>query len=91
MKIPLDLKKHCIETEIRLQFENAMASYFRGDEARRRELEARLVLLESALKSLDFSRLRSRHPALAGGGHAKVYLELGQSGPVVVLDEKDLT
>jgi hypothetical protein len=68
-----------------------MVSYFRADEARRKELEARLVLLESALNTLDFTRLRSRCPELAGGGQTKVYLELGASGPVVVSDEKDMT
>lgn len=90
MMISLDLKNHCIETEIRLQFEKAMASYFRADASLRKALEPRLILLESALKTLDFARLRSRHPELAGGG-ARVYLKQGKSGATVVIGEKCVT
>jgi hypothetical protein len=86
--IRLDLKTHCIETEIRRLFDRAMSDYFRADEARRLELEPRLALLEAALKTLDFADLRTRSPELAGGSGAEAFLKQEESGPVVVSVKK---
>jgi diadenosine tetraphosphate (Ap4A) HIT family hydrolase len=85
MRLLLDLKKHCVQTEIRRQYEKDMAAYFRADAVQRKQLERRLILLEAALKTLDFARLRSENPVLAGGSSAVVFLKQEKSGPAVIV------
>lgn len=62
----LDLSRHCIETEIRRRYNQALSQYF-GPHANRSRLEEQISLLKAALESFDFPGLRSRYPALAGG------------------------
>lgn len=78
MKIHLDLTLHCIETEIKRRHEEAISLYFKkkGD---KQGLEAKLVLLEKAIQSFDFSYLRDRWPVLSGGHESRVYLTYDES------------
>ena len=66
MQIPLDLTSHCIQTEIKRLYEQALRRYFKPD-AGTAALEETIELLKSALERFDFSRLRTRYPALCGG------------------------
>lgn len=77
MRIPLDLSRHCIETELRRRHEQAVAEALRPS-ANLDRLEAEIALLRSALDGLDFPRLRSAHGALNAESRAAV--ELGISG-----------
>jgi hypothetical protein len=65
MEIPLDLRRHCIETEIRRQYRRALEAALRSASPPP-HLEAHLELLVAALEALDFPRLRSAHRVLAG-------------------------
>ncbi len=73
MEIKLNLKKHCVQTACKRQYEQALSRYFktRGQDP---GLESRIALLERALAELDFGRLRSQYPPLAGGTDATVVL-----------------
>ena len=73
--IRLDLSAHCVETEIRRQYNIRISRYFKagasGDKA---DLETEIELLVEALENFDFKRLRSGYPALAGGSHDDIRL-----------------
>jgi hypothetical protein len=73
--IRLDLSAHCVETEIRRQYDIRISRYFKagasGDKA---DLEREIELLLEALENFDFKRLRSRHSFLAGSSHDDIRL-----------------
>ena len=79
MKIQLDLKTHCFETEIKRLYEQAVRQYFKPH-ADKAALEETIDLLKKALECFDFSRLRSRYPALCGHTDARVVLVTGTEG-----------
>jgi len=73
--IRLDLSAHCVETEIRRQYNIRISCYFKagasGDKA---NLETEIEILLEALENFDFKRLRSRHAFLAGSSHDDIRL-----------------
>lgn len=93
MRIELDLSKHCVETELKRQHNRAVSGYFHACPGDRQQLERIIELTRQALKSLDFGRLRTRYPQLAGGGDVVVILVANGGGFDIVLDEEvlDLT
>jgi hypothetical protein len=77
MRIQLDLKRHCIETEIKRRHEAAMSRFFRKVEEKK-QTEGELMLLEDALKAFVFPELRNRWPFLAGGEEIEVLSHTGR-------------
>jgi hypothetical protein len=71
--IRLDLNKHCVETEIRRQYNRTLSAYFKSG-ADKRTLEEKIDILQRALETLDFKFLRSSYPTLAGNSDAEVIL-----------------
>jgi hypothetical protein len=84
VRIELDLGKHCIRTEIKRRYEEALGRYFRADEADRPRLEERIELLLRMLEGIDLARLRAAYPELAGGMQVKAYLAREEDGRVVL-------
>ncbi len=76
MKIPLNLSRHCIETESKRIYEESIKQYFKAPDSKRPELEEKIEGLRSFLEYTDFNHLRSRHQALAGGEGGKAVLYL---------------
>ncbi len=75
MRFELDLGRHCIATEVKRRYENAMRAYWKakeGTEVLEQRIEAFRVLLENT----DLSGLRSREPRLDKGSSSKVCLEI---------------
>ena len=72
-EIHLDVRRHCVETEIKNLYNLALGAYFKSD-ADKPELEARIGLLKLALEGFDFPGLRGRHPDLCGGSSQPVML-----------------
>ena len=71
--IQLDLRRHCIETDIRKQYNQCLSQYFQSSDDRHL-IEQRISLLKHALETLDFRQLRNKHPELCGQTHRKVFL-----------------
>ncbi|MGB9498237.1 MAG: hypothetical protein ACKVE4_00485 [Dissulfuribacterales bacterium] len=68
MIIQLNLNKHCIQTEIKRQYNKLISEYFKSDPSENRDMiGAKIDLLQHALEDLDFGRLRSTYPELNGG------------------------
>jgi hypothetical protein len=66
--ITLDLSAHCVETEIRRQYNHRISLYFKAlSSDNKTDLETEIELLVEALENFDFKGLRSGYPALAGG------------------------
>lgn len=73
--IRLDLSAHCIETEIRRQYNIRISRYFKaGASNDKTVLETEIELLLEALENFDFKRLRSGRLSLAGGSHDDIRL-----------------
>ena len=90
MKIRLDVKNHCIETEVRRLHEAGISRYFRGGQDRHR-VEGELMLLKKALTAFDFARLRSHWPMLAGGDDGEVILTWSENRlPCLKFDDRDI-
>ncbi len=85
-ELRLDLSRHCIETEIRRQYNRALSSYFRANAQDKVAIEARLTMIRLALEGFDFGALRSLHPRLAGGTDVPVILTLKDGVPALLMD-----
>jgi hypothetical protein len=72
-EIQLDLRRHCVETEIRKLYNLALSAYFKPG-ADKPGLEARIGLLTLALEGFNFRALRGCYPDLCGGGTQPVVL-----------------
>ena len=79
MKIVLDLKRHCIETEMKRCMNTAISRYFKAD-SEKIDLEYEIALLQQAYQVFDFLQLRSRWPALSGGSEIRVFLTRDAAG-----------
>ncbi len=79
MKVELDLKRHCIETEMKRRTNAAISLYFKVD-SEKTQLEDEIALIQQALQVFDFLKLRNRWPALSGGSGARVFLTLDAAG-----------
>lgn len=75
MSIKLNLSRHCVETEMKRQYNKTISDYFKkkaGDD--KQALETRIDLLQQGLETFDFNRLRARYPELRGEVAAQVEL-----------------
>ncbi len=75
MEIKLNTGRHCIETEMKRQYNKTISAYFKsGPETDKQTLEARIDLLQQGLENFDFNRLRANYPELRGETEAEVTL-----------------
>jgi hypothetical protein len=77
----LDLRHHCIATEIRRRYSKCLSGCLRGG-AVSDETERELELLKKALETMDFPVLRSTYTELSGGTDANVCLGPGEGGAI---------
>lgn len=84
MQIKLNLKKHCIETELKKLYNQSISEYFKNKSADK-HLENQIESLKTALESLDFSRLRKEFPILAGHHDDEVILSFDSDNNTAVL------
>lgn len=86
MQIKLDLSRHCIETEVKRQYNRSLSEYFKKktpDDL----LERKIENLKEALTTLDFGRLRKTFPALAGHHEDEVILSFDpQNNPTITIN-----
>ena len=83
MHIQLTLERHCIETEIKRRYQQSISSYFKSKEEDDALLQS-ISIAQQALETLDFRRLRSQYPELAGGSKAKVSLSRDDEDQLVL-------
>jgi len=75
-KFKLDLRNHCVETEIKRIYESLIFKFFNTKDPKEQETIAKdIELFERLLrKNIDFPKLRSSYPPLAGGYEDEVFL-----------------
>jgi len=93
MKIDLDLSRHCIETEMKRQYNKNISAYFKRqgslNEPDKQALEAQIELLQQGLESFDFNRLRAQYPELRGEIQAGVALaQTSEDAPEILINGK---
>lgn len=82
MKIKLNLSRHCIETETTRLYNQSVLKYFKADDKDR--IEKQIEILQRALKTLDFGKLRSTYPELAGHCDDHVELSMDDHHQIVI-------
>ncbi len=85
MEIKLNLKFHCIETEIKRLHNRAIFQYFKSDK-NKNDIENRLELLQRAMEKFDFAMLRSRYAVLAGHNEENVILSEKKNQLVIYIN-----
>jgi len=83
MKIKLNLSQHCIETEIKRLYNQSVLKYFKPNDKDR--IEKQIEILQHALQTLDFGKLRSTYPELAGHCDDHVELSLNNQNQIIIL------
>ena len=83
MKIKLNLTRHCIETETKRLYNQSVLKYFKTND--KDQLEKQMKILQHALKTLDFKKLRSTYPELAGHCNEHVELSADEQNQITVL------
>ncbi|HMA66218.1 MAG TPA: hypothetical protein VKO20_00230 [Desulfosalsimonadaceae bacterium] len=82
----LDLRRHCIETEMKRQYNKALSQYFKAaTDAERQPLETRIEMLQKGLENFDFNHLRAGYPELRGDMEAEITLAAQQDNPPLIL------
>ncbi|MFO7860694.1 MAG: hypothetical protein R6U41_05670 [Desulfosalsimonas sp.] len=83
MNLKISTKRHCIETEVKRQYNKAVSKYFKASgKNEKKDLENRIDLLHHAIETLDFSSLRSRYPDLRGDSSAEIGLFRDDAGAI---------
>jgi len=83
MKIQLNLKHHCIETEIHRVYNQSVSDYFKQSE-KTEKLEEKISLLKQALETIDFGALRAKYPELAGHGPVEAALSTDRGSEIAI-------
>jgi hypothetical protein len=86
-KVDLDLRNHCIATEIKKRYNVSLSNFLKsrpGYEPPEEEIE----LLKQALETLDFPGLRSLYPDLAGDSDSQVTLGIDENRLFLCINEK---
>ena len=90
MEIKLNLKNHCIASEIKKLYNKSVSSYLKQARSKlpydETSMEEKIELLKDALESLDFPGLRSRYKALAGKTDSLVLLGLSDNRLYISID-----
>ncbi len=89
-QLDLDLSRHCVLTEIKRRYEQALAEALqsRGEPS---ESEGVLEFLKAVLEQVDLVRLRGAIPELSGGGASEIRLEpVGAGGMRLMLDGREV-
>jgi len=74
VRIPLDLSKHCIQTETKRIYNRLLSTCLKPGAGPDTLAEQELGLLQQALETWDFAALRAAYPELAGSREADVAL-----------------
>jgi len=83
MKLELNLRKHCVKTELKRLYNRSLSEYFKPG-SNREQLEKIIDVLKTVLENSNFSNLRGMYPELAGKSEANVILTTHGQDHVVI-------
>ena len=83
MKIKLNLKKHCIETELKWLYNRNLSQYFKPG-CNQKQIEKIIDVIKTVLENSNISDLRSKYPELSGNSEANILLKTDRQDQVVI-------
>ena len=84
MKIKLNLKKHCVETELKRLYNRSLSQYFKPG-CNQKQIEKIIDVIKTVLENSNISNLRSKYPELSGNSEADIVLTTDRQDQVVIL------
>jgi hypothetical protein len=84
MKIKLNLKKHCVETELKRLYNRSLSQYFKPG-SNQKQIEKIIDVIKTVLENSNISNLRSKYPDLSGNSEADIVLTTDRQDQVVIL------
>ena len=84
MKIKLNLKKHCVETELKRLYNRNLSQYFKSG-CNQKQIEKIIGVIKTVLENSNISNLRSKYPELSGNSEADIVLTTDRQDQVVIL------
>jgi hypothetical protein len=84
MKIKLNLKKHCVETELKRLYNRSLSQYFKPG-SNQKQIEKIIDVIKTVLENSNISNLRSKYPELSGNSEADIVLSTGRQDQIVIL------
>jgi hypothetical protein len=84
MKIKLNLKKHCVETELKRLYNQSLFQYFKPG-SNQKQIEKIIEVIKSVLENSNISKLRSKYPELSGNSEADIVLTTDRQGHAVII------
>ena len=84
MKIKLNLKKHCVETELKRLYNRSLSQYFKPG-SNQKQIEKIIDVIKIVLENSNISNLRSKYPELSGNSEANIVLTTDRQDQVVIL------
>jgi hypothetical protein len=83
MQMRLNLKRHCLLTELRRRYEQILAEALHSRDNGVERLD-RIEFLKDVLEQVDIVKLRGEIPELGGGSEAEVRLDKTKAGEVLL-------
>ena len=83
MKIKLNLKKHCVETELKRLYNRSLSQYFKPG-SNQKQIEKIIDVIKTVLENSNISDLRSKYPELSGNSEANILLTTDRQDQVVI-------
>ncbi len=84
MKIKLNLKKHCVETELKRLYNRSLSQYFKPG-SNQEQIEKIIDVIKTVLENSNISNLRSKYPELSGNSEADIVLTTDRQDKIVIL------
>ena len=84
MKIKLNLKKHCVETELKRLYNRSLSQYFKPG-SNQKQIEKIIDVIKTVLENSNISNLRSKYPELSGNSEADIVLTTDRQDQIVIL------
>lgn len=84
MKIKLNLKKHCVETELKRLYNRNLSQYFKPG-SNQKQIEKIIDVIKTVLENSNISNLRSKYPELSGNSEADIVLATDRQDQVIIL------
>ncbi len=84
MNIKLNLKKHCVETELKRLYNRSLSQYFKPG-SNQKQIEKILDVIKTVLENSNISNLRSKYPELSGNSAADILLSTDRQDQLGIL------
>ncbi len=84
MIIKLNLKKHCVETELKRLYNRNLSQYLKPG-CNQKQIEKIIDVIKTVLENSNISNLRSKYSELSGNSEADIVLSIDRQDQIVIL------